>query len=186
MTVLKRDVLMSRTSAVVAAIAVAVSVGCSDTQATSPRLRPSGPSLSATQSFTRVTFFNSHTFFVPCLGEDARFYGLVTYDYHSVATSDGGFDYHLIYMPQTPNSPPFVAEGQSSGKVFYFQNGHPINVSFHAAAGEVDTFIDEREIYIADDGSSLHLLSGLHMTFNANGDLTVDHITPFSVECTAA
>lgn len=124
---------------------------------------------------------------MPCLGEDVRFYGPVTYQYHSVANSAGGFDYHLIYLPETPNDPPLVAEGQSSGKVFYFPDGHRINITFHMAAGEVETLIDEREIYTAkEDGSQLHLLNGFHVTVNANGDLTVDRGTPFSIECSGA
>jgi hypothetical protein len=171
--------------AIPSVFAIAIAAACSDTSPTRPALRPAAPDASATESWTRVTFFNSHTFFVPCLAENVRFYGLVSYQYHAVENSAGGFDYHLQYRPETPNDPPFVAEGQSSGKVFYFQNGHPINISFHAAAGQVMTFIDQREIYIASDGSQLHLLSGLHVTVNANGELTVDRTMPFSVECSA-
>lgn len=177
---------LAATKAALGALALATAVGCSDTQLTDPHPRPAAPSLSATGTWTRVTFFNDHTFFVPCLGENVRFYGYVPFQYHRVENAAGGFDYHIQYRPETPNSPPFVAEGLTSGTVYVYQNGHPVNVSAHAAAGSVLTVVDGNEVYIASDGSELLLSSSVHMTVNANGDLVVDRVEPMAFACSAA
>src|SRR5690348_2576812 len=111
--------------AMLGAIALTAAVGCSDTALTNPHPRPTTPNLSATETWTRVTFFNDHTFFVPCLGENVRFFGFVPFQYHYVQDAAGGFNYHIQYRPLTPNGPAFVAEGLTSGKVYQYQYGHP-------------------------------------------------------------
>lgn len=136
----------------------------------------------AAQDWERVTIFNDHTFFIPCLNEDVRLYGYVSYQFHEVATPSGGYDFKIQYQPQNPGDPPFVAEGQTSGKVFTYNNGRPVNVSFHSAAGENQTTV-VNEMYVAADGSKLIGDATFHYTVNANGDLTDLRDVSYSLTC---
>ena len=160
---------------------------CRDNEPTAPlspsrQFAPAASLSGAVQGWERVTIFNDHTFFVPCMNEDMRFYGWVPYQYHEVATPSGGFDFNLQYRPETPNSPVFVAEGLTSGKVFTYSNGRPVNVSFHLAAGEVQTVVSN-ELYVAADGSKLFGDSRFHYTVNANGELTGLTNVEYEITC---
>lgn len=159
--------------------------GCRDYEPTAPALSspPSVANLSgAVQVWERVTVFNDNTFFIPCLNENVRIFGFVPYQYHEVASPSGGFHFTLQYRPQTPNLPPFLAEGQTSGKVFVYSNGRPVNISFHLAAGEVRTVV-ANELYVAEDGSKLFGDSRFHYTVNANGELTVLRNVEYDLTC---
>ena len=166
--------------------AVIVLASCRSDSLTSPR----NPSLSvagasfdgAVQDWVRRTIFNDHTFFIPCLNERVRFYGYVSYQLHEVATPSGGYDFKLQYQPQNPGDPPFVAQGQTSGKVFYYNNGRPVNISFHSAAGENQTVVVNEE-YVAADGSKLIGDATFHYTVNANGDLVDLRDVAYSITC---
>ena len=68
-------------------------------------------------------------------------------------------------------------------KVYLYKNGGPLNESFHLAAGEVHTYLD-RETYVAENGDSLTATLPLHVTTNANGQLTVDKSDDSGFQCT--
>jgi hypothetical protein len=72
--------------------------------------------------------------------------------------------------------------GLSSGKLYQYSNGFPINESFHLAAGEVHS-VQGRERYVAADGSKLLNTFVLHATVNANGVLTVSRLVSTGLTC---
>ena len=166
--------------------AVFVLAGCRNDSVISPRsptlLVTSAGLDAAVQDWERRTIFNDHTFFVPCLNENVRIYGYVSYQFHEVASPSGGYNFKIQYLPQNPGDPPFVAEGQTSGKVFYYNNGRPVNVSFHSAAGENQTVVVNEE-YVAADKSKLIGDATFHYTVNANGDLTDLRDVAYSISC---
>jgi hypothetical protein len=117
-----------------------------------------------------------------CLGEDVRFFGEVSFQYHEVTSGSGNFQFKWQAAPVTPNGPQFYVQGQTSGKLFQYRNGAPLNQSVHVGPGEVESFIDY-EIYVAEDGTKLYVIFSVHTTVNAKGELIVERIDPFSVEC---
>jgi len=160
--------------------------GCQRDLPTSPKQPalhvPAASFDGAVQDWERRTIFNDHTFFVDCLNENVRAYGYVTYQLHEVATPSGGYDFKLQYEPQRPKDPPFVIQGLTSGKVFYYDFGRAINISFHAAAGETQTVV-VNEKYTASDGSVLLGPSRYHYTVNANGELVDLHSVDYALSC---
>lgn len=134
----------------------------------------SEPGDGADQQWERDSFYvDSVGVVIPCLAETMHFYGEVPYSRHSVTTPSGGTSYHYRLLPQTPNIPPFVGVGEASGKVYRFKNGHPLNESFHLAAGETLS-VRIREMYVSDDGDKLVGNVHIHFTTNANGELTAE------------
>jgi len=130
----------------------------------------------------RGTFFNTHTFYVDCLGEEVRFFGYVEYTSHEVTTGSGNYQVHFHYGPKTPNSLPFIGEGQSSGTIFSIRYGVNVKAMVRSGPGEGQIVI-EKEVYIAPDGRQLFVTNVVHITVNANGDLTVLNEEPFSITC---
>jgi hypothetical protein len=150
--------------------------GCQDPVPTeAPSVKGAPPTVSAAQTWERSSFFVDDVLFVDCLGENARVFGEVPFQYHEVTSSSGNFSYHFQLRPVTPNSPPFVVQGQTSGKLFRAKHGIPGNESFHLGPGEVFTFVIN-EAYIAEDGDRLVGKLNLHTTVNANGELTVSRL----------
>ena len=176
---------MRHTAAVLPVITALIAAACQERIAGPPEsvLTPAGARLDgAVQDWQRVTFFNDHTFFVPCLNEDARIYGYVSYQLHEVATPSGGYDFKIQYLPQNPGDPPFVLQGLTTGRTFYYANGRPVNVSFHAAAGENQTVV-VNEKYVAADGSTILGDATFHYTVNANGELVDLHSVNYHLTC---
>src|SRR5438445_12057408 len=96
--------------------------GCGDPSAV-PEFQASGSTGIAEQNFVRGTFFNTHTFYVDCLGGEVRFFGYVEDASHEGTTGSGDYQVHFPYGPKTPNSLPCVGEGQSSGSVRAVRSG---------------------------------------------------------------
>lgn len=165
-------------------IGVFVMGSCKDQPPTAPLRAPSSASFSsgANQSWVRSSFFIDNTTFVPCLGEQVRVFGEVPFQYHEVTSSSGGFNFHLQLRPLTPKTPQFYIQVISSGKLYSYSNGLPINESFHLAAGEVHSLHD-KERFIAEDGSKLFFTFILHTTVNANGVLTVSRVQFEDLNC---
>ncbi len=84
---------------------------------------------------------------------------------------------HLQSLAQTPNLPPFTATGQTTGRVFTYNIGHPINIIFHLGSGQVQTILD-REDYTGSDGTILSFSFAYHLTESANGVVTVEKSGP--------
>jgi len=157
--------------------------GCQDSMPTEARsARAALPTFSAAQDWVRSSFTVDNIFFVDCLGEDVRFFGEVPFQYHQVTSSSGNFSYHFQLRPQTPNIPPFFAQGQTSGKLYTYKNGGPSNESFHLGAGEVFTVVGN-ETYVAEDGDRLKGKARIHVTVNANGELIVSRFEVGPHEC---
>jgi hypothetical protein len=131
------------------------------------------PNFQATSTWTRSSFFVDVTLSIPCLGENVRFHGEVPFMLHEVTTPSGGSHSFLQLAPLTPVTPPYFAEGLTSGTVYRYHNGLPINQMFSAGPGEVIT-IHDREVYVADNGAELRVSFVRHLTVNANGDVIVD------------
>lgn len=165
-------------------IGVLAMAGCKDQLPTAPLRAPSSASLGsgADQGWIRSSFFQEGTVFVPCLGEYVRIFGEAEFQYHWVRSSSGGFNIHFQWRPVTPKGPQFYLQGISSGKLYQYSNGAPINESFHLAAGEVYS-VHARETYVAADGSKLLNIFILHMTVNANGVLTVSRFESTGLTC---
>lgn len=140
------------------------------------------PVFSATQTWNRSSFFQDATLFIACLGEPVRFVGEVPFYYHAVTSDAGTFSYKLQFRPETPNQPQFSATGQTTGRVFWYKNGLPVNESFHAGPGEVHTLTDY-EVYVADNGDRFKVYLRVHMTVSANGELTVSRSDFSGFEC---
>jgi hypothetical protein len=156
-------------------------LGCQDQPTEPASVKAIVRTVNAAQSWERSSFFVDDVVFIDCLGENARAFGEVRFQYHEVATSSGNFSYHLQLRPATPNGPPFFIQGQASGKLFRYKNGLPANESFHLGAGEVITFVTT-EVYVAEDGDRLVGKHHSHVTVNANGELTVSWLKD-SFEC---
>ena len=158
--------------------------GCGEPSSAAPQFRAetSRSSGAAEQNRVRGTFFNSHTFYVDCLGEDVRFFGDVEYTSHEVTTGSENYEVHFHYGPFTPNNTPFVAEGQSSGTIFSLRYGVNVKAMVRSGPGEGQAVV-EKEVYIAADGRQLFLTYVLHLTVNANGELTVFNEEPLSITC---
>ena len=155
--------------------------GCEDPAPTEAPSVKVVPTLSAAQSWERSSFFVDNVVFIECLGENVRAFGEVLFQYHEVTTSSGNFSYHFQFRPATPNTPPFFVQGLTSGKLFRYKNGLPANESFHLGPGEVFTFVT-LEMYVAEDGDRLVGSFRVHLTVNANGELTVSRLEE-SFEC---
>lgn len=144
----------------------------------------SGPGDGAQQQWEYDTVISDGAFavYVPCLGENVRFYGEAPYRRHTVTTASGNTSFKLQFLPQTPNLLPFVAIGELSGTVYYFANGHPYNESFHAGPGETHSF-HARDVFISDEGVRLNGSFILHTTINANGRIVVDELELEELDC---
>jgi hypothetical protein len=168
-------------------LAALAALGCRD--ATAPReirsLTPGGPSLTTgdnsswTYSSISVDYVRNDVY---CLGEPVHFYGSVPFRYHQATSSSGNFQYHMQFVPQTPNLPPFVGVGLVSGRVFTYNNGGPSNEIYHLGPGESITAI-ANETYRGSDGTTLGDTYRLHITTNANGVITVQREVPVSFTC---
>lgn len=148
---------------------------------TAPSAAPA-PNFRATSTVTRASFFADNTLFIACLEEYVRFHGEVPYVQHQVARPSGDSLFTIQFVPVTPVTPPFVAEAQTSGTVYVYKNGQPINQVFVVGPGQVITIVD-REVYVADNGDQLRLSFRQHLTVNANGEVTVDRSDAFEFEC---
>ena len=133
----------------------------------------SAPGNGANIQWERGSFYvDNPGLFIPCLGEDVRFFGEVPYKRHTVTSASENTSYHFQLVPMTPNQPPFTGVGNVSGTVWHYQNGLPINESFHLGPGEVLN-VQVRESYYADNGDRLTSNVRIHFTTNANGELVV-------------
>lgn len=165
-------------------IAAVLVVGCdSNTPTEQPTDVIGSPAFSANQEWIRGELDPDNTIYVDCLGENVRFYGEAPFPYqwHRVTSASGVFNYHFQIRPATPNLPDFYGE-TASGKLYIYKYGGPINESFHSGPNESGTVID-KETYVAENKDRLLAEFGYHYTINANGDLTVDRVTPFNVVC---
>lgn len=168
-------------------VAALAAFACRD--ATAPHesrsLTPDGPSLSASDnsvwnySSISVDYVRNDVY---CLGEPIHFYGATPFRYHQVTSNSGDFHYHLQFLPQTPNIPPFVGVGLVTGRVFTYNNGGPYNEIYHLGPGEGITAI-ANETYRGSDGTTLRDSYRLHITTNANGIITVFREIPVSFTC---
>ena len=162
---------------------VLVITGCQDPVSTvDMSAELTRPLFSAEQNWERSSFDVDATVFVPCLGENVRFFGTVPFQFHSVTTASGTFNYKLQFRPG-PVSPPFFGHALTSGTLYRFVNG-PLNETFHAGAGEVLRF-KVNETYISESGDRLEASAFVHVTTNANGDVTVQKVEPFAFTCVA-
>lgn len=141
----------------------------------------SQPHFAAAQSWERGSFTADNTVFVPCLGENVRFFGPVPFQFHTVRTPSGTFNSKFQLRPGAV-SPPFFAHALTSGQVYEFANGGTYNETFHSAVGEVFRF-KINETYIAEGGDRLEADAFVHVTVNANGEVAVEKIEPFAFTC---
>jgi hypothetical protein len=173
---------MSRRELMFASLVIAVLLtACRDPVSTrdiSAELSP--PLFAAQQDWVRSSFNVDQVVFVSCLGENVRFFGTVPFQYHTVLTPSGTFDTKFQLRPGAV-SPPFFGQGLTSGTLYKFRGG-PYNETFHSAAGEVFRF-KTKESYIAENGDRLEGDAFLHVTTNANGEVTVQRIEPFAFTC---
>jgi hypothetical protein len=180
-----RAICVSRKGMLIALAPVAILAfaSCGDPVTDPPAMAPSF-STAADQSWQRSSFTVDGDVYIDCMGEDMHFFGEVPFIYHEVTSASGTFTYFYQLRPSTPTISPFLAQGETSGKLFTYKNGGPINETFQLSAGEVHTIVD-REVYVADDGDRLEVELILHITTNANGDLTADHYDFSDFECVA-
>jgi len=164
-------------------IAAGLVVACDANTPTEQPIDVGSRAFSASQEWIRDFMDPDNTVYVDCLEENVHFYGEAPFPYqwHRVASASGVFNYHLQIRPATPNLPDFYAE-TASGKLYIYKYGGPINESFHSGPNESGTFID-KETYVAENGDRLVGEFGYHYTINANGDLTVDRVTPAASTC---
>lgn len=146
---------------------------------------PGSPAFSASDNSTWIYSSFSVDYVrndVYCLGEPMHFFGSSAFRYHEVTSNAGNFHYHLQFLPQTPNLPPFVGVGLVTGRVFTYKNGGPYNEVYHIGPGESITII-ANETYIGSDGTTLGDTYRLHVTENANGVITVSREVPVAFTC---
>jgi hypothetical protein len=169
-------------------IGVLTLAGCKEQTPAGPTAEVIAPtsarlSSAADQGWIRGSNFVDYEQFVPCLGEQVRVFGEVPYQYHSVATPSGGFNFDFAFAPVTPKTPQFYIQVISTGKLYTYNNGHPTKFqSGHVAAGEVFAVHDKEE-YTAADGSKLFFSVTVHLTINANGVVTVSRQEVEDLSC---
>lgn len=139
------------------------------------------PLFKANQAWIESSFYADNLTYVPCLGEDLRFYGEVPYRWHRVWNASGGYSDVFILEPSTPKSE-FLAEGMTSG-IVWKARGATDPAIYRAGPGEVIHAI-LRENYISDSGPNFQATGDIHVTINANGDVTVDRPFTFDTFCT--
>lgn len=156
-----------------------VAVSCDSTPVEPPGVEAeaSAPLFMANQGWVYGSFDVDFVTNVSCLGEDVRFYGYVPYKLHRVFKSSGGYSDFFALEPATPNLP-FLAEGMSSG-IVWKARGSTNPQSYRVGPGEV-THVTITETYISKDGPTLRSMGGMHITVNANGEVTVS--SPFVAE----
>jgi hypothetical protein len=173
---------MSRRELMFAPVVVAVLLtACRDPVSTrdiAAELSP--PRFATQQDWVRSSFNVDQVVFVPCLGENVRFFGPVLFQYHTVLTASGTFNTKYQLRPGAV-SPPFFAQGLTSGTLYTFRGG-PNNRTFHSAAGEVFR-LKANESYIAENGDRLEADLFVHVTTNANGEVSVQKIEPIAFTC---
>ena len=118
---------------------------------------------------------------VPCKGEQMDFTGEVPYKIHRVWKPKGGYTQKLQILPITPGSPQFTAVGQTSGKVYYYQNGLPYNEIIQLGPNEVMGG-QAREMYEADDGERLIVRFQWRVVATPSGEVVQDRFL-FEFEC---
>jgi len=154
--------------------AILLTVGCQESVPTEISEDLVGsPAFSADQYWERDQFYVDNSgFAIPCLDEeDAHVYGWAPYQWHHVTSNSGNYKYYLQYRPVTPNSPPVYLD--AGGRLYLYKNGGPVHETFHLAPGEVYNLVG-REIYEATNSNDrLRAKYKLHITVNANGDLSV-------------
>lgn len=180
---LARDGAAHAPSLLLLTLGVAVLAGgCQDQMPTEARSVNVVPAASATQTWERSSFFVDNIVSIDCLGENARAFGEVQFQYHEVTTSSGSFSYHFQLRPVTPNGPSFFIQGLTSGKLYRYKNGLPGNESFHLGPNEVASFVIV-EVFVAEDGDRVVGNVRFHVTVNAKGELTVSRTEPESFRC---
>ena len=168
-------------------MAAALAFGCNDATGPVPSrsLAPGGPAFSASDNSTWIYSSDYVDYFrndIYCLGEPVHVYGSSLFRYHEVTSDAGNFQYHVQFLPQTPNGPPFVVVGLTTGRVFTYKNGGPFNQVYHLGPGESITVI-ANETYTGSDGTTLGDTYRLHITNNANGVVTVVREVPVEFTC---
>lgn len=162
--------------------------GCTEAGPVEPRVEPTPTILAdgAQQHWVRSTFFVDNIVFIACLNEDVRFFGVSPFQYHEVVSASGNRQWKLQILPQNTKNEaefgPFLAVGQSSGRVYEYENGGPINEMFHLGPGEVHTIVD-KEVFVAENGDRLEVHLRAHLTINANGELVVLRVDLTDFEC---
>jgi len=165
-------------------IGVVLLASCRDAAPTGLPAAAATPALGtgADQGWVRSSAFLDATYFVACLGEDVRFFGDVAFQVHEVTSASGNVGFHVQVRPITPLGPPFLAVGQTSGRVFRARPGQPIIEMAHLAAGEVRHLV-QNEVYVAENGDRFLASAELHLTVNANGVVTVSRFEPYAFTC---
>ena len=168
-------------------VAALAATACTDATGpvTSRSLAPAGPAFSASDNSTWVYSSSSADYVrndVYCLGEPMHFFGSSAFRYHEVSSNAGNFHYHFQFLPQTPNLPPFIGVGLTTGRVFTYKNGGPYNEVYHIGPGESITVV-ANETYIGSDGTTLGDTYRLHISENANGVITVEREVPVVFTC---
>lgn len=135
------------------------------------------PTFAATTDWSRgVMFLDFPGIPIACRGENHHFFGETPYRQLEVTDASGGYHYRFQFAPVTPNDAPYLSVGETSGQVFVYKNGLPINETLQLGPGEVYVYND-REMYVAENGDKLTVSLRIHVTVNANGDLVVDRAT---------
>jgi len=158
-------------------------LGC-EPEAVAPDPGPA-PDLAATSTWTRdallIDFVNTNAV-NSCVGEAFRAYGWVPYQMHEVTNEAGAYSYFYQFLPVTPWGEQFSFTGMTSGTVWWYQNGHPYNESFHVGPAEIYR-LKWHEMYESEAGSRLYSDGWLHLTTAANGELVVDRYEIVGLRC---
>jgi hypothetical protein len=113
-------------------------------------------------------------FQTPCLDETLRIVADWQIRWREVSTPSGGYYYTFQYTPSTPvGGGYYVLIGETTGTIYYSQNGMPAHELIHVGPGEIYRF-RSHERYVAEDGTHLTIDWHFVFTVNANGEVSVD------------
>jgi hypothetical protein len=111
---------------------------------------------------------------VPCLEETLRVVADWPIRSREIWTPSGGYHFAFQYPPATPsNGGHYLLIGESTGRIYYSQNGMPAHDTIHLGPGEVYRW-RSHERYVSNDGIRLMLDQHIIYTVNANGELVTE------------
>lgn len=149
-------------------------------QPTAPRA-VAAPTFQATTEWLRYPEYWEWTETVPCRGNaEFRFHGDVDVSWHLVSSSGGRLQFQLKILPTET----FVGEELSTGTVFALNPGTAIIVHDVEGSDKGGTWwVRNKWTFEAPNGDKITQIWDLHLAWNANGDLVVEHERAYEFKC---
>jgi hypothetical protein len=166
-----------------ACLATGLLAACSESATAPAALAPdgTGPQFAAASATTTnvFDFYFSETDFVACAnggaGEDVFLAGNLHFLSHTTITGAGKGFINLHFQPQG-----LTGTGLTTGDTYHATGVTDIRIDF--VTGEMVNFVNNFRLIGPGPGNNLLVHENMHITVNANGDVTASH-DHFTFEC---